>query len=290
VTYSATIDWGDGQSSAGTVSEPASGQYSVSGQHTYAEEGSDPVSVTIDDSDGSTAQVGSTATVADAPLSATGFGSGSSPEATTDAFAGPVAQLSDQNPAGSAADFTATIHWGDGTSSSGTVNGTGGSYTVSGSHTYPHDGPYTVQVQIQDAGGATAATTTDLVVYGYANNTGGGFVIGDRHSGPQVYFWGPRWWARNPMSGGRAPTSFKGFAASGAQACGSTFTAQPGARSSRRTTLPSYMAVAVTSSISRSRSEIWGTVEKLVVVKTDPGYRPHRGWPGTGQVVATICG
>src|SRR6516164_1239313 len=69
--FTATINWGDGTSSAGTITE-TNGVFSVAGTHTYREEGSDPISVTIKDVDGSTATASSTATVADAPLSATG--------------------------------------------------------------------------------------------------------------------------------------------------------------------------------------------------------------------------
>src|SRR5262249_55871265 len=49
------------------------------------------------------------------------------------AFTGPVASFTDLDPAGTAADFTATITWGDGHDSSGTVaaNSAGG-FTVSG--------------------------------------------------------------------------------------------------------------------------------------------------------------
>jgi hypothetical protein len=36
--------------------------------------------------------------------------------------------------------------------------------------------------------------------------------------------------------------------------------------------------------MSRSGGRISGTVEKLVVVKTDPAS------PGTGEIVGTICG
>lgn len=288
--YSATINWGDGSSSSGTISQTAPGQYSVSGQHTYAEDGSYPVSVQINDSDGTSTSASSKASIADASISANGLGSSSSPVTTTQKFAGPVAQLSDQNPDGTAADSMATIDWGDGTSSTGTVTGAGGSYTVNGSHTYSQDGPYTVKVHIADDGGSTADATTYLVVYEYANSTGGGFVIGDQDTGSSVYFWGSQWSAQNPTSGGSAPASFKGFADSGAQTCGQTFAARPGDSSHPPASIPPYMAVAVTSSASKSGSHVSGVVQKLVVVKTDPSYGPDPGSPGTGQIVATICG
>jgi len=46
--YSADVAWGDGTSSAGTISfNAANGTFTVSGSHTYVAPGSDPVSVTI---------------------------------------------------------------------------------------------------------------------------------------------------------------------------------------------------------------------------------------------------
>jgi hypothetical protein len=249
------------------------------------------VSVQLTDADATSATAGATATVADAALSAAGRGSTTTAVVTTRAFAGQVATLTDQNPGGSASDFTATIDWGDGQSSAGTVSQTtGGDYSVSGSHPYAADGPYTVKVHVVDDGGAGADATSYVVVYEYANQTGGSFVVGDQSGGPSVYFWGSQWAAQNPISGGTGPSSFKGFAENSAQSCGQTFTTRTGDSSSPPATLPSYVAVAVSKSVSKSRSTISGTVDKLVVVKTDPGYGPDPGSPGTGRIVATICG
>ena len=96
------------------------------------------------------------------------------PQFGTPAFSGAVAYFSDAAGAdGSAADFTATIDWGDGTAlSAGTISAgpTGspvGTYTVSGSHTYAEQGTYPVEVFIVDTGGsrltvANTATVTAL--------------------------------------------------------------------------------------------------------------------------------
>jgi hypothetical protein len=55
---------------------------------------------------------------------------------------------------------TATIHWGDGSSSFGTVAVTGGNYTVLGSHTYVDGGTFAVTVQVADDTGTAAIPTT----------------------------------------------------------------------------------------------------------------------------------
>ena len=58
-TYSATINWGDGGSSAGTVtlSTSGSGLYVVTGTHTYTSTGTEPVSVSLNDGNGDTATI-----------------------------------------------------------------------------------------------------------------------------------------------------------------------------------------------------------------------------------------
>jgi hypothetical protein len=63
--YTATINWGDGQSSpaAGISYDPVSQTFSVYGSHTYAEEGSFSITTSITDSDGSSTTVTSPAFV-----------------------------------------------------------------------------------------------------------------------------------------------------------------------------------------------------------------------------------
>src|SRR5262249_49290147 len=68
--FTAPLDWGDGPTTAGTVS--AGGGFRVAGTHTYAGAGSFHVSVVITDAGGSAASAASTTTVADATLTTTG--------------------------------------------------------------------------------------------------------------------------------------------------------------------------------------------------------------------------
>ena len=51
-----------------------------------------------------------------------------------------IASFTDSNTTDSACGFTATIDWGDGTPSAGTVTGSNGSFAVSGGHTYADEG------------------------------------------------------------------------------------------------------------------------------------------------------
>jgi len=54
-------------------------------------------------------------------------------------------------------------------------------------------------------------------------------------------------------------------------------------------TMPSYMAVLVSSSITKSGPTIAGNVPSIVVVEMGPGYRPNPGHAGVGTVEATLC-
>src|SRR3569623_2640768 len=54
--------------------------------------------------------------------------------------------------------FTASIDWGDGTTSAGTVSETSGKYTVTGSHLYLDEGSFTVSVRVSDD--TTSATAS----------------------------------------------------------------------------------------------------------------------------------
>jgi uncharacterized repeat protein (TIGR01451 family) len=158
--FSATIDWGDGHPSAGTVTGSA-GSFTVTGTHTYAEEGfAVPVTVTInDDGAGSaSATANSLANISDAALHASGT---NLTEGTGVPFSAVVASFSDDDPAGTATDYTATIDWGDGHSSAGTISG---GFDVNGSHTYTAGGSYAATVTIQDVGGSSDVAHTTIAV------------------------------------------------------------------------------------------------------------------------------
>lgn len=77
----------------------------------------------------------------------------------------PVVLSSSFTDPGANDDHTATINWGDSTSSTGTVTETLGSGgTVSGSHAFGVAGTYTVKVTVNDKDGGKASATTTVVV------------------------------------------------------------------------------------------------------------------------------
>jgi hypothetical protein len=98
-----------------------------------------------------------TLTITPAPLSATG----QAVSATAGApYSGTVATFTNADPYGGASSYTALITWGDGSTSSGTISGTGSTLTVTGSHTYAAAGSDPVSVQISHIHGYTTTATT----------------------------------------------------------------------------------------------------------------------------------
>jgi hypothetical protein len=125
----------------------------------------------------------------------------------------------------------------------------------------------------------------------YALAGGGGtFVVGDQSANGGVTFWGAKWSKLNRVSGGAAPDAFKGYALVAPTQCGVRWTTGPGnSPDPPAGPLPAYMAVIVTSSVTKSGPSISGTTTHIVVVKTDAGYKDDPGHAGTGTVVATVC-
>lgn len=123
----------------------------------------------------------------------------------------------------------------------------------------------------------------------------GGFTVGDQSAavGANATFWGAQWPSLNSLSGGVAPSSFKGFAASLSAeppACGATWTTGPGAAASPPSgPLPEYMGVLVPAHVTKSGATIAGDIMAIVVVHTAGGYAPDPGHAGTGTIVAEYC-
>jgi uncharacterized delta-60 repeat protein len=158
--YAALIDWGDGTPDAhditpGTITQIGPGLFNVTGTHTYAEEGSFALAVHISGASSMDTSNLFAATVQDAPLTATPLHFSVTGHKN---FSGVVANFTDADPGGVASDYTATITWDDGTTSAGTIGGTG-PFTVSGSHVFgAFSGTHTISVTISDHGALVSVT------------------------------------------------------------------------------------------------------------------------------------
>ena len=168
----ATIDWGDGSTSAGTVAwnDSSSDNVMVSGSHPY--DANIPatkaynVKVTLKDDGNVEAQATDTltATIADAALTP---GAAKTFSATATKASTPTVGTFTDAAAGQAAasDFNATIYWGDSTQSSGSVTKTGtGAFSVSATHTYATTGSKTLTIVVSDEEGKTVTLAATALV------------------------------------------------------------------------------------------------------------------------------
>lgn len=151
-------------------------------------------------------------------------------------------------------------------------------------------GPAAVSVTFAGDAFYLAANTSGSVLLYAFGGSGGTFVVGDQSAVGAVTFWGAKWSKLNRVSGGDAPDAFKGYALVAPAQCGTRWTTGPGnSPDPPAGPLPAYMAVLVTSSVTKSGPSISGTTTRIVIVKTDTGYKDDPGHAGTGTVVATIC-
>ena len=185
--YVASINWGDGTpTSGGTIVANGTTSYDVTGGHTYAEPGTYTVGVTVTTlgSTGSTTVSGTTINVtsngpvnsvpdpipstadvaaAQPPVNSVENLTGLAISAVQDKeFTTDVATFTDTSSVAVASDFLASINWGDGTTTAGTITeDASDTFYVSGTHTYTTAGSFTPVVTIKDQYGALY-TTGDL--------------------------------------------------------------------------------------------------------------------------------
>jgi hypothetical protein len=188
---------------------------------------------------------------------------------------------------------TVSITLGTGVSAqtcSGTTDTTGTASCSIGTVTQPL-GPNTVTANFAGDAFYLPSTVSEPVIL-FAFLAQGSMIVGDKDTatGMSVEFWGAQWSGLNSLSGGPAPDAFKGFAAVAPQTCGSGWSSDPGTSSMPPSgTLPSYMGVIASSAVVQSDSLIGGNAPIIIVVKTNSGYAPNAGHPGTGTVVAVYC-
>ena len=149
-------------------------------------------------------------------------------------------------------------------------------------------GPHSITASYSGDANFMASASAALSQQVFAFLESGSFVIGDREAvvGGRVTFAGSQWDKANDMTGGSAPSSFKGFAdefSSNPPAVGGTWTGRTGNSSKPPDTVPAYMAVLVSSSITKSGPTINGNIVSIVIVKTDSSSAD------TGTVVAIIA-
>ncbi len=174
-SYSATIDWGDGAITSGTVVAGSSpGTFDIVGSHTYINAGDYTLSVSESNGTTTLGPVSGIVTVADAPLQ--GFAQALNTATAGFISNGLVAVFTDtDSTARPASNYSATITWNEGNGLAFSGTGTilpfsGNTFYVYGSspYSFPSGGLFTVQVVIHDAGGASVTVNSVVSV---AHNT-----------------------------------------------------------------------------------------------------------------------
>ena len=165
------IDWGDGSTSFGTVTQVA-GIYRVTGTHTYTSFGTYQIATSI--ADDYAAQRATTSTmipivVRDAAIRVVGSQNLEGREGVR--FTDVLATFTDENtsadPSTSVRDFSAIITWGDTAVTDGVIawNSTTGKFEVRGDHAYAtRPEPYPVTIQVVSAGGSSQTVTSSIYV------------------------------------------------------------------------------------------------------------------------------
>ncbi|HET9719862.1 MAG TPA: hypothetical protein VFP55_07285 [Solirubrobacteraceae bacterium] len=158
--YTASIQWGDGATTTGTITG-SGGSFSVNGVHTYTAAGSYPLTVVVQETDGTSATGTGSVGAADTTLTLTGRGTLLLP---TQTFSGTLATVRYGTPSSPASAFSAQINWGDGHTGAGEVTGSSGNYSVTASHTFVGNGPFTVQVTVTDPANRTGSASTTILI------------------------------------------------------------------------------------------------------------------------------
>ncbi|MCY2989176.1 MAG: PKD domain-containing protein, partial [Planctomycetota bacterium] len=162
-TFTATIDWGDGSSQSGVLSVTAGApgrltSGTVGGQHVYASEGAYRVTVTVTDDDQGAGTAAFTVLVDNVRPTVTAATALQGDEGQRLDFAATFADPGRQDT------HTASVFWGDGSSSAAVVTPSPEGGSVAASHVYADNGSYTVRVEVTDNGGGSACLETTATI------------------------------------------------------------------------------------------------------------------------------
>jgi len=161
--FTRTVNWGDGTVLTGTqvkinpVGAASLRRFQLVAGHDYTTAGQFPVVINISDPGGAQLALTGTAYISASPIAISGVELYRTGGIIQNKM---VAAFTDGGAASTASDYTATIDWGDGTVSSGTIKGGKDfSYQVFGSHQYLTPNTFTVSTAVtRTSGGSYSAT------------------------------------------------------------------------------------------------------------------------------------
>jgi PKD repeat protein len=160
--YTTTINWGDSTPTQSGSVVLANGVFNVIGSHTYADEGSYPITVSIADAEGLPYYVFGTANIGDAALTPVGT-TVSMTEGTF--LSGAVGSFNDAAGREAPSAYDVVVDWGDSHQSGALLqpNANGG-YDIIGDHTYAEEGTYNITATVQDDGGSHTTVVSTATV------------------------------------------------------------------------------------------------------------------------------
>jgi hypothetical protein len=169
-----SINWGDGSTDASSVAisgPDASGKFSVTGSHKYADDGNYTITLVVRHDTAGNTTITSPVTVTDVPVVGTGVTLTGVEGSTANFTNRVIATFTDPGtPAGEVlGDYgIVSVNWGDGSTDASSVAISGpdanGVFSVLGGHTYAEEGNYTVTITINhDNAPATTLTSPALV-------------------------------------------------------------------------------------------------------------------------------
>jgi hypothetical protein len=171
--FTAIIDWGDGTTSHGHIENDTGGDYSVFATHTYKRWRTYDVVVRVVDARDGTGDAATSIKVSDAPISTSPFDNKG--HGTAGQPWGPfvIGCFQDANPYGAMSEFTASVAWGDGTTTknltiskaTGTCKAGGWQYSVIGpAHTFSKAKTYTYVYKVLSTGGSKDQNSGQIVI------------------------------------------------------------------------------------------------------------------------------
>lgn len=144
-----------------------------------------------------------------------------------------------------------------------------------------------------------ASESKQAIVFAFPSSgvfTLGNLTVQAAASSTTVSWWSNNWYLQNSLSGGTAPSPFKGFVGTAtlpsttpANVCAGIWATSGGNSPPPPAAVPTYTGVIVATKITKSGNTINGNYAKIVGVKTNPGYAPGPQNSGTGTIVANFC-
>ena len=193
--FTATIDWGDGTTTAGVVTAPTlDSSGTVTGSRAFTAPGEYFVTVTVTDRTGRTDDERAVVNVV-APTGAPSIVSVTGPTAPQPITTPVTIGATFVDASGEFDTYSATVKWGDGTTTAATVTEPTATSpgTITATRSYLETGVYSLEITVRDQTGASSTQPFEFVVVFDTTERGTVSGSGIYWSGPEARPGGSRW-------------------------------------------------------------------------------------------------